>query len=96
MSEEATTLNINDLPVWRMHRLAALAFLIDLDNKNILRLIESISDKTGYLTVEWKVNPSDDEMDWVSNKWGQVGEDESNTIHMLNGKKLFQFPVLPK
>jgi len=66
---------------WREHRLQAFLYIIDMDGKNITRLIESVSDHEGWVTIEWKIEPTDEEMNWVSSKWGDLNEEPNCSTH---------------
>jgi hypothetical protein len=55
MISEDTTLVIDEATKdFRLHRLQAFSYMLDLDGKNILRLIESVSDHKGWVTVNWR------------------------------------------
>lgn len=88
IATDDTTVMISNLPEWRETRLIALSHLIDLGGRNILRLIESVSDHEGSVTVTWQVEPTDEEKKWVAEKWGDVGEEPSCTYHIFKGEEI--------
>lgn len=85
------TLIISELPDHRKHRLMALTYSIahsfDEANPNnlILRLIKSVSDHKGDLTVTWRVEPTSKEKEWVASQWEDIGE--ANVTHIFEEKK---------
>lgn len=83
-----TIVYIKDLPDWRSRRLIALAHLIGLHESSILKMIESVSDHEGWLTVVWKEEPTYQQREWVSDKWAEVGEEPGTTNHLFDGHDL--------
>ena len=92
MNPNDDILEISDVTTnWREHRLQALTYLIDMDGKNILRLIESVSDHEGWVTVTWRVEPSNEEMNWVSSKWRDLNEEPNCSTHYYKERELTRY-----
>jgi hypothetical protein len=72
----------------RIHRIIGYAqALADLDNNEyFIQKIESIYDDKGYLTVIWKIQPSENEKEYLKKAWESIVTDyEGNPIeHDLN------------
>jgi hypothetical protein len=97
MISEDTTLVIDEATKdFRLHRLQAFSYMLDLDGKNILRLIESVSDHKGWVTVNWKVEPTNEEMAIIPETWSRVNEEPSCHTHLFNGKEIhpMTWPIL--
>jgi hypothetical protein len=74
--------------ITRIHRIIGYAqALADLDNDEyFIQIIESIYDDKGYLTVIWKIQPTDKRKEYLQKAWESIVADyEGNPIeHDLN------------
>ena len=74
-TDSEKTLLKSDLPDWRTARLTALYYLVELADRNAIRLIKSITDHEGTIIVNWIIEPNAEEKKLLSTTWGSLGED---------------------
>jgi len=68
---------------WRSLRLNTLAYALNDADNNLLRLIDSLSDHKGDLTVVWKVEPTQEERQLVAEGWAALYEAAENVRHVV-------------
>ena len=80
---------VNDDQYWRInriHRIISYAQAIaDIDgNEDFYKKLKSVYDYKGSLTVEWKINPTETEKNYLQKAWESIVTDyEGNPIEHI-------------